>query len=646
MNSIRINIARSQRFIIFIGLVFFYTGQAFSQIKQYKPLPEDCLANGEQFPAWETAQHFARTYFVDTKNPKASDRNNGTAERPFKTISCAAQWLQPGERVIIKGGIYRECVVPARGGSAPDKMITYEAAPGEKVILSGSIVLDQKRWEIGRGWKYGRQHIDQQDATKAAVQIWQYNFDGALFAGYNPFGMLNLMEDREYLQIQKVNMDAHLMRRGLLFLNGKPIEQVAKPTELLAKEKGAFWVEHNGMRIHVRFPGTTGPKDYLVEATAKEQVFAPAEYGLGYIAIEGITFQHAGNGFPVPQRGMVSTNRGHHWLVEHCTIEWANSVGIDMGNEMWNTVAERVLGYHIVRNNIIRNCGIGGLEAMAASQMLVEDNLFENIGWQNAELAFESGAIKIHQGANSLIRRNVFRHIKYAPGIWMDYLANKNLRITHNVFTDISSARGAIYIEVSRNDCLIDRNTFHQLHCEYWVSGEYGAGGNALYTDGSDSIRFCNNLMLDIENTGYGDYLNAERIVGKRGGVTRWHSVMNNIFIDCRKHAIEFPNEYNYSNGNIFSGMPAGYLKMTNPAPSLLLDLEAWQKLYGWENEGQVDGIQGVLDNRKMELTLKYEAQKVNLTDKGPFDSYESGKKISIDPRKGSASGNYNHNAP
>jgi hypothetical protein len=268
--------------------------------------------------------------------------------------------------------------------------------------------------------------------------------------------------------------------------------------------------------------------------------------------------------------------------------------------------------------------------------------MFENIGWQDAELAFESGAIKIHHTYNTMIRRNVFRHITHAPGIWMDYLANKNLRITNNVFTDISSARGAIYIEVSRNDCLIDRNIFHQLRCEYWVSGDYGAGGNALYTDGSDSIRFCNNLMMDIENSGYGDYLNAERIVGKRGGVTRWHSVMNNIFIGCGKHAIEFPNEYNFSNGNIFSSMPAGYLKMTNPTPSLLLDLEAWQKLYDWEKDGQIAHIKGDLDNRKMQLTLYFDVREVNLRDRGPFDAYTSGKKISIDPRKASKSGTIN----
>jgi len=594
------------------------------------------LANGIVFPNWEKKQVFLHTYYVDGNNPSASDGNQGTADHPFKTISKAAEIMEPGDRVIIREGEYRETVHPARGGESAEKMITYEAAAGAKVIISGSFLLDIKRWKEGRGWIYANHEPYTEDSIITSTRIWQYDFNGNEFGGYNPFGMVNLMHDREYLQYKKVNMDRHFLRRGILFLNGKPLEQVMNPVDLASKDSGAFWIEHNGLRIHVRFPGNSRPDDYRIEATAKEQVFVPLEYGLGYVAIKGITFQHAGNGFPVPQRGLVSTNRGHHWLIEKCTIEWANSLGLDMGNEMWSTVHQPGLGYHIVRNNLIKNCGIGGLEALGAKQMLIEDNLFENIGWQNAELAFESGAIKIHTTINTMIRRNVFRHISYAPGIWLDYLANENCRITKNVFADIITARGAIYIEVSRHDCLVDHNIFYKLRSQYWLSGEYGAGGSALYTDGSDSIRFSDNLMLDIENTGYGDYLNADRIVGSRGGVTRWHSVTNNIFIDCRKHAIEFPNMYNFSNGNIFSHVPPGYLKMGNPLPALLLDIEERKKCFGWEKDGKKAEVGGKLNPNSLELSITgktIELEKLFL--KGPFKDYQKFLNINIDPRLG-----------
>jgi hypothetical protein len=37
--------------------------------------------------------------------------------------------LQPGERVVVAAGVYRERIKPARGGSGPAALISYEAAP-------------------------------------------------------------------------------------------------------------------------------------------------------------------------------------------------------------------------------------------------------------------------------------------------------------------------------------------------------------------------------------------------------------------------------------------------------------------------------------------------------------------------------------
>jgi hypothetical protein len=73
---------------------------------------------------------------------------------------------------------------------------------------------------------------------------------------------------------------------------------------------------------------------------------------LGYIKIKGIHFKHAANGFPVPQRGAVSASRGHHWIIEDCIIEDVNSLGVDLGNEMWHTEFRRDTGtsYFPARN--------------------------------------------------------------------------------------------------------------------------------------------------------------------------------------------------------------------------------------------------------------------------------------------------------
>ena len=64
----------------------------------------------------------------------------------------AAQVLEPGEKVVIKEGVYRERIDPARGGTGPEKMIGYEAAPGAKVVVKGSRLVPSG-WAPSAGFK-------------------------------------------------------------------------------------------------------------------------------------------------------------------------------------------------------------------------------------------------------------------------------------------------------------------------------------------------------------------------------------------------------------------------------------------------------------------------------------------------------------
>ena len=86
--------------------------------------PPVLLPDGTEFLTWEQRPQFSKTYYVDGQHPAASDQNPGTRERPFATINQAAQVLQPGERVIVAAGVYRERIRPVRGGSGPEAMIS------------------------------------------------------------------------------------------------------------------------------------------------------------------------------------------------------------------------------------------------------------------------------------------------------------------------------------------------------------------------------------------------------------------------------------------------------------------------------------------------------------------------------------------
>ena len=66
-----------------------------------------------------------------------SDLNQGTLGQPFQTIQQAAKLAQPGDTVFIRGGIYRETVIPAHSGTAAAPIV-YQPYNGEQVTIDGA----------------------------------------------------------------------------------------------------------------------------------------------------------------------------------------------------------------------------------------------------------------------------------------------------------------------------------------------------------------------------------------------------------------------------------------------------------------------------------------------------------------------------
>ena len=152
------------------------------------------LPDGTEFSTWEKTFKFSKTYYVDGSAKNADDSGPGTSERPFRTINKAAQVLQPGERVVIAAGTYRELIRPAHGGCGPDAIISYEAAPGAKVIVKGSSVVTA--WKPNAGFRIG---VDPE--TSKPVQAWELALTPDMFpTGYNPFEVDNVIGNRFWLR--------------------------------------------------------------------------------------------------------------------------------------------------------------------------------------------------------------------------------------------------------------------------------------------------------------------------------------------------------------------------------------------------------------------------------------------------------------
>jgi len=157
-----------------------------AQARPGGPAGDSRLPDGTAYAAWEQPLTFSKTYYVNNSTAAADDNGLGTQARPFRTINKAAQVLQPGERVVIAAGTYRECVRPARGGASPAQMISYEAAPGAKVFIKGSEVLKDGWVQVpspvgGRG--VGGPGVP----TQPSITTWRHAFTSAMFPdGYQP----------------------------------------------------------------------------------------------------------------------------------------------------------------------------------------------------------------------------------------------------------------------------------------------------------------------------------------------------------------------------------------------------------------------------------------------------------------------------
>ncbi|MDI9419239.1 MAG: right-handed parallel beta-helix repeat-containing protein [Bacillota bacterium] len=624
------------------------------------------LPDGQMFQFWEKEQEYEREIHVNSQHPLASDVNEGTIDRPLKTINAAAQIAAPGTRVLIHAGTYRETVHPAMGGTGPDRMISYEAYQGEEVIIKASVEVKDFRpsvgWRVGRGFRRGQ--------VPEGLKIWEIELNPEDFKGYNPFCAVNVLHDRLYLEYDKTDMTPYLNRRGMVFVDGKPMQQVPL-YYMLGEKDNTYWVEANGQKVHIRLAGDADPSDHVIEVTNREQCFAPKIPFLSYIKVKGLILAHAATGAPVPQRGALSCYRGHHWIIEDCVVDWANGVGIDCGNECWHHTLEegQILGYTIIRRNLIRDAGVCGIAGMWVSNMLIEDNLIAGTGWQRMELSWEAGGIKLHNSVNSLIRRNVIRDCYGCDALWLD-VGNVNNRITSNLFLNGIESREHIFIECTRDsENLIDNNIIWNVEGRYnkdllpdepGSSGWYKTreldlkNGYGIYLEGTDRLRMVNNLIGKCHKAGFFAKVVAFRISRKRGGTSRENKFFNNLFYDCGEAAIILPNEHNYVDGNVYAKMPGGYLRVMYPEPEMCLDLETWQEFCGFDKTGAVCdlAIEVNSDDLTMEITINQELplvavdQKVrtdyfanildgDLTTAGPFHGLTSSKyKFNIDPRK------------
>lgn len=513
---------------------------AAADVRQAALSPPVPLPDGSLFPVWSSKTFYSKTYHVDQKHLQASDENPGTAGLPFRTINRAAQAVKAGERVWIHAGVYREMVEPRFPGEGPDRMIAYEAAPGEQVVVKGSRVVEGP-WQRSRIPHGGGR-------TQFSKKLWMIALPDGLFpAGYNSFATPNATAEEMDLMPWALAWKGRLpytLARGLLFQDGRRMTQLAAYEDLV-RLPGSYWVAPDAKTVHIHAFGGGAPNGKLFEAAVEPHIFKPQGPGFGYIRVSGLVLEHCANSFLRTGIGALFTMGGHHWIIEGNTVRHVNSVAIEIGFEVFEHGDKRytrredpILGHTIVRSNRIYDCGTAGIRGLRNNCALVERNEISDCGWQDAEYHWETAAIKLLINTGTLVRDNRISRIEAACGIWLDW-DNRNSRVTGNVIYDISTVQAAVFVEASQQPNMVDHNVFWNID---------GQGVRAADTD---YLTVAHNLFGRVREDLVLARVATDRSLNGRRLTASHNRVVNNVFVDPVK-PIQFGTGDNFAGRNVY----------------------------------------------------------------------------------------------
>lgn len=436
-----------------------------------------------------------REYHVSQR--EGQDWNPGTLEAPFKTISKAALLAMPGDTVIVHEGEYREWVKPENAGTGELTRITYKAAEGEHPVIKGSERIQD--WENVEG------------------NVWKTVLPNSMFGDYNPYAEVlggdwfispDFTKAPEIVDGVLQNFPLHT---GDVYLNGKSFYEAGRledvmnpvmrktgvnppwtkhPEPLLHPEDSVYqWYaevneEKGTTTIYANFQGAD-PNQELTEINVRKCCFYPARTGRNYITVKGFEMVQAATPWTPPtadQPGLLGANWSKGWIIEDNIIHDSKCSGISIGKEestghnmctrtqrkpgyqyqmeavfraRRNGWSKGTVGSHIIRNNVIYDCGQNGIVGhMGCVFSTIENNHIYNIAVKHEYFGYEIAGIKLHAAIDvNIIHNNIHNS---TLGTWLDWQA-QGVRVSRNLYYENDRD---LMIEVTHGPYKVDNNIF------------------------------------------------------------------------------------------------------------------------------------------------------------------------------------------
>ena len=472
------------------------------------------------------------------------DFAQGTREHPFRTIAKAAQVAETGDKIIVHEGEYREWIKPEHSGYSNLSRITYEAAKGEKVVIKGS--------ERIQSWE------------KLEGTMWKAVLPNTFFGEYNPYKETVSGDWMIYPDVYRHTGDVYL--NGISFYEANSIEEVKNPQKregvavvpwtrkfekILHPEQTIYqWyseVDNENTAIYANFQGAD-PNKELVEINVRKCCFYPMKTGMNYITVRGFEMAQAASPWAPPtadQPGLLGANWSKGWIIENNIIHDAKCSAISIGKEAstghnlctrrhqkpgYQYQMEAVfrafqigwskekIGSHIIRNNVIYDCGQNGIVGhMGCVFSEIFNNHIYNIAVKHEFFGHEIAGIKLHAAIDVKIHHNRIHNCTL--GTWLDWQA-QGVRVSSNLY--YSNDRD-LMVEVSHGPYLVDNNIF----ASYYSFDNASQGGAYVNNLSCGKMRL---LKVPDRSTPY-HFPHTTQVAGTAvvyGGDDRFY---NNIFV-------------------------------------------------------------------------------------------------------------------
>ena len=407
----------------------------------------------------------AARFEVAQNHPQASDDGPGSAERPWKTVSQAAESVGPGDQVVIRGGVYRERVVVKASGTA-QQPIRFQAAPGEFVVLTGADLLT--RWTKAAG------------ENPVYTVAWPHRF--------NAYSKTMTHPGDDYHRV--------IGRCEQVMVNGYLLRQLLSATQLAP---GTFFADVTNQLLSVWDSANGDLNKSRVEASVRQEILRVEG---AWVRVGGLHFRYAAN---AAQHGAVVL-AGNHDELEDCVVEEMNASGAAfLGEDL------------VVRRCTFRENGQLGFGANRAHRLRFTECLVEHNNTKNFSRGWEAGGDKL-----ALCRGVVLEQCRFVRnrgnGIWFD-IGNEQCTVRQCLIADNEDA--GIFYEISyglhAHDNVIVGNGFAP------TAGAWGAQAGICLSSSPDCLIERNLLVGNREGFNFREQLRTTPTIDHKQGRAVWN---------------------------------------------------------------------------------------------------------------------------